>query len=190
MADSAHDRFLAAVTDAGLTARRIECPQCHGRRSVDGLTDCCFCGGSGSVYAIERQNDRPAEPERERPFHCGSQFVDFESVNCCRCAKCSEDATTEYVWGECELHDALTEACIGDGLVDVELLRRHGYDGVARSYGWKCSQRVAAIGDTYQRIVADTVTCPTCPHDGTCTEDYAAGCGAYAGERERKDGAA
>ena len=85
--DNAHDLYMEALAGAGLIARRIECPECHGRG--DDQSGCDFCGGAGSVYAIER-----------------------------------------------------------------------------------------------------AVSCPGCPHDGTCTEDFAAGCGAYAGECKRKDGAA
>jgi len=65
-----------------------------------------------------------------RPFSCGTEFADWENHNCAQCANTGQQSMSEggeYVWGTCELEDALTIACIGSGLVP-ELL--------AIEYGW------------------------------------------------------
>jgi len=79
-----------------------------------------------------------------QPFWSGTEFLDWESANCCRCALYSETETQPYVWGECPFHDALSEASVGDGLVDAELAARYGctLEVVERGRPWPCSRRV------------------------------------------------
>lgn len=75
-----------------------------------------------------------------RPFYCGTQYVDWESANCCRCARFG-GMTEDYEWDRCEMADKLTEACIGDGRVDMALAVRYGWH---RSPGCWAPPRVCA----------------------------------------------
>ncbi len=58
---------------------------------------------------------------RYRPFSCGTQFIDFQAANCCRCTKHSDDAS------KCEIDNALLFAQFGDGSVSADIAERMGY---------------------------------------------------------------
>ena len=59
--------------------------------------------------------DHTAAIPTMRPFHCGTEFADWENDNCAACRRSGQDDEGEYHWGSCEMEDALTLACVGDG---------------------------------------------------------------------------
>lgn len=77
-----------------------------------------------------------------QPFHCGTQFSDWEDRNCSYCVKSSTFAD-----GDCDIDAALTMAYWGDGQVPDEIAERMGYldhspprqEGF--SYNWDCPER-------------------------------------------------
>lgn len=79
--------------------------------------------------------------ERHQPFSCGSQFLDFQNSNCCRCTKYNPEGI-----GKCEIDNALLEAQFGDGSVSAEIAERMGFldnspprqEGF--SYNWQCGE--------------------------------------------------
>jgi hypothetical protein len=83
--------------------------------------------------------------DRHHPFHCGTQYLDWENRNCCRCAKYSDDAS------KCDLMQALAQACFDDGTVSTDVAGRIGLlDALAggRSpYLWDCKEREAVGGN-------------------------------------------
>jgi hypothetical protein len=79
------------------------------------------------------------EAERPRPFHCGSQAVDWEQSNCARCTKAYDERTSTW---PCDLERAIDEAGFGDGTVSPDVARRMGYDGSPTAYVWPCTEVV------------------------------------------------
>lgn len=80
------------------------------------------------------------EDNRHYLFSNGSQRMDWENANCCRCAKYSDDAS------KCDLMMKITFAAFGDGHVDGETARRLGLlaareDGEV-PYLWPCLELV------------------------------------------------
>lgn len=81
--------------------------------------------------------------DRVYPFHCGSQFADWQDRNCQRCAKYNPDTYT----GDCDLDEALFEAQMGDGSMAPEMATRLGYTDETRdAYGWDCPERDLRAG--------------------------------------------
>lgn len=82
-------------------------------------------------------------PERHTAFSNGTQFTDWEARNCMECIKSSSHAD-----GDCDIDEALTLACCGDGKVSGEIAERMGLldntpprqEGF--SYTWDCPERV------------------------------------------------
>ena len=77
-----------------------------------------------------------------RPFHCGTQFGDWQAANCLRCTKYKEEEPWD---GGCEIDCALGVAYIGDGTVSREIAERMGYfehnpPGELPSYNWRCRE--------------------------------------------------
>lgn len=70
-----------------------------------------------------------------RPFSNGSQYCDWDSRNCCNCIKYS---TTDP--DKCEIQNALSEACFGDGTVTEDIAKRMGYMEHKNSYNWRCPE--------------------------------------------------
>lgn len=76
-----------------------------------------------------------------RPFSCGTQFIDWQNSNCCRCTKYNPEGI-----GDCEIDKALLYASMGDGSVNEEIAERMGYldnspprqEGF--SYNWQCGE--------------------------------------------------
>jgi hypothetical protein len=72
------------------------------------------------------------------PFHCGTQFIDWQNANCCLCSKMEEDPDK---WPEkCELESALTYAAIDDGSVTPEIAKRLGWEAGKFAYQWRCGE--------------------------------------------------
>ena len=88
-------------------------------------------------------------PERARPFYCGTQFGDWTTRNCDVCAKGIYAVTgSDYPqWSDvpedrrCAIEYALGEAYICDGAVIPEIARRMGYcDDVRQRVPWRCPE--------------------------------------------------
>lgn len=75
-----------------------------------------------------------------RPFHCGSQYVDWTSRNCDRC-KSSWDDGMAVPYGPCEIDNALSAACLEDGQVSDEIGKRMGAGADPLSYSWECPEK-------------------------------------------------
>lgn len=81
--------------------------------------------------------------EPHRPFHCGTQFADWEDANCCRCKKYTPP---DEGMPTCQIAHAFIEAMFGDGSVSTDIAERCGYldnspprqDGF--SYCWRCKE--------------------------------------------------
>ena len=86
-------------------------------------------------------DNQPAET-RVRPFSCGTQSVDWDERNCCRCAKANFDKGAS----ECSIAIALCEAYWGDGTVSTEIAHRMGCDNPLAHYNWDCIERVPDEG--------------------------------------------
>lgn len=74
--------------------------------------------------------------ERRRPFSQGTQYLDWQEANCCRCRK-YHVKNGEVVAPICELEEALALACIGDGMISGEHAARLGLPENTWSR-WKC----------------------------------------------------
>lgn len=75
--------------------------------------------------------------DRVRPFHCGSQFAEWEAANCSNC-KLSTAGFKRY---RCKLQKAIDKAYWDDGTVSKEVADAIGatkYDGY---YIWECPAR-------------------------------------------------
>ena len=71
-----------------------------------------------------------------RPFSTGTQYIDWQDANCCRCQRGGEDGQGVG----CEIADALGEACIGDGEVSEDIARRMGHTLFPDYYNWPCTE--------------------------------------------------
>jgi hypothetical protein len=71
-----------------------------------------------------------------QPFANGSQYMDWQECNCCRCEKYTEDGSG------CEIDAALGEASWSDGEVSDKIATRMGYPGAAMRYVWPCTEVV------------------------------------------------
>src|SRR5262249_57218463 len=84
--------------------------------------------------------------DRKRPFSCGTQYLDWQEVNCCRCARQSDpEASLDEM--SCEIEAALAWACIDDGSVSLDIARRMGLPEVGFPYCWRCKEFVPRKGD-------------------------------------------
>lgn len=73
-----------------------------------------------------------------RPFHCGSQFADWEDRNCNRCYKSATDTRR----GTCSLQQRLGEAYWGNGTVTAKVAERIGLNDETKfAYTWDCPER-------------------------------------------------
>lgn len=71
-----------------------------------------------------------------RPFHCGTQFADWEEANCFRCKKGTLNDPS--VWPTCPIQVALIEAYLSDGCIADAIA-----DRMTRSegcYNWPCGE--------------------------------------------------
>jgi hypothetical protein len=98
--------------------------------------------GGGEHGGWEQMSETPI-----RPFSCGTQFLDWQDANCCRCKKYSyqtDPATGKTrepldVSEVCPVELALCESAYGDGTVSQEIGRRMGFtDPLA--YSWPCGE--------------------------------------------------
>lgn len=76
--------------------------------------------------------------ERIRPFSNGTQYGDWTSVNCERCAKGANYTVGPDEWPGCEIEAALIEGYIGDGTVSSEIAERMHYQ--PGKYVWQCGE--------------------------------------------------
>lgn len=64
------------------------------------------------------------------PFSNGTQYMDWVATNCDRCAKVEN----------CEIADALADACCSSGEVSEEIARRMGYFAHHGHVNWPCGE--------------------------------------------------
>ena len=77
--------------------------------------------------------------DRYSPFSNGSEWMDWQDNNCCRCAKI-DWSDPENPKGDCEITNALADAQWGDGTVSPEIGRRLGCDRNP-ACAWDCPER-------------------------------------------------
>lgn len=84
--------------------------------------------------------------ERVHVFSNGTQYMDFDEYNCCRCARDPwgqiTDANGEYngKHADCELFEAIEDASFsGDGFAP-DIAKRLGYDAEQVPYLWRCGE--------------------------------------------------
>ncbi len=70
------------------------------------------------------------------PFHCGTQFADWEESNCCQCRKNAEPDKMPT----CPIQYALIAAMFDDGSVSDEIAERMGYAENKGHYNWRCKE--------------------------------------------------
>jgi len=69
------------------------------------------------------------------PFSNGTQFLDWQECNCCRCKKYKDWFIEELT---CDLQKAIEDSSCGDGTVSEEIYKRLGA-GTGK-YCWKCPE--------------------------------------------------
>lgn len=77
------------------------------------------------------------QPDDVRPFHCGTQYMDWKVRNCETCARQSDpDEMLDEM--PCDIERALVEACLSDGRIPLAIANRMHprRDG----YGWPCME--------------------------------------------------
>jgi hypothetical protein len=81
---------------------------------------------------------RTTTPEiRVRPFHCGSQYADWESRNCDNCTKGLKIGRARF---RCPLQKAITIAYWDDGTVSEDIADRIGVPKAGDRWGWRCPE--------------------------------------------------
>lgn len=102
-------------------------------------------------YATDRFKNVNEEAEaieakkNVRPFSCGTQDIDWQDRNCCRCARLPDGFWEQYWKMEsgCEIFDALSFAAVDDGTITEEIAERMGYvGGPPFDYTWDCKERI------------------------------------------------
>lgn len=74
-------------------------------------------------------------------FSKGTQFMDWQGSNCCRCKKSVEVWGTPNDWPTCQIEEAILFASIDDGSVTEEMAARAGYNEDTKlAYVWPCSE--------------------------------------------------
>jgi len=74
--------------------------------------------------------------ERVAIFANGCQRMDWEDLNCCRCAK---RGYTPEGWFTCGIEAAVSAAAVDDGTVSARIAQRMGYTDPP-VYSWECSE--------------------------------------------------
>lgn len=82
-------------------------------------------------------------------FSNGTQFMDWDEANCCRCTKGGrwdrEERPTRPI--TCEIQRAIGDAMFSDGTFAPEMAERLGYSGANRErYCWPCSEWEYEVG--------------------------------------------
>lgn len=114
------------------------------------------------------------------PFSNGTQSVDWDSLNCCRCKKQYDEGMDEVC---CELQQALNTAFFDDGSISQEIATRIGYTkGPPFYYVWDCTERELTEGNKESPMSHEFEFCESCPlagADGVCLvedDNYPDGC--------------
>ena len=72
-----------------------------------------------------------------KPFHCGTQYMDWDAANCQRCKKNIDFNNSEF---KCDIQADLFGACLTDGKVPYEIGRRMGAVDNPTAYQWACPE--------------------------------------------------
>lgn len=76
-----------------------------------------------------------------RPFSNGTEYDLWTEANCGCCRKAA-DRNNPPARCECDIEEALVEACISDGEVGDDIARRMGAIGHKPGYIWICPECV------------------------------------------------
>ena len=76
--------------------------------------------------------------KRYRPFSNGSQWIDWQSNNCCGCSKAKFEKDSSDVASECPILLALFDAMWDDGTISAEIADRMTRDD--GRYVWPCGE--------------------------------------------------
>ena len=85
---------------------------------------------------------------RFRPFSNGTEYMDWQNANCCRCSRYHTDRHGEVVSPICHLEKALSYACVADGTITAYIADRIGRErriSVRHSYlvlGPRCREKI------------------------------------------------
>jgi hypothetical protein len=84
---------------------------------------------------------KPEEEKTARPFSCGSQYGDWRSRNCDRCAKGYDNQEPQPAngIGPCEIDNAVSMAYLDRGTVTPTIAKRMGYTDPC-AYSWECPE--------------------------------------------------
>ena len=94
--------------------------------------------GQGSGEAGRKEGGDTVSQDRVRPFSQGTQYLDWQEGNCCRCAKYNTEGG-EVVHPVCELDEALMVAMFDDGTISREIADRLGVPRNTWS-DWACKE--------------------------------------------------
>ncbi len=98
---------------------------------------------------------------RVRPFSCGSQFADWESLNCDRCVIGYDNENGAF---RCDLQEAIGLAHIGDGTISATEAKSIGHAEAHKDegypYGWPCTVFKPRSGYCPHHRKLDTEKCP------------------------------
>lgn len=73
-----------------------------------------------------------------RPFSTGTQYMDWERVNCGRCKKAATRAEFERGEFRCDIEKELAYGTVGDGTINDEIAARLKID--RKRYVWQCGE--------------------------------------------------
>jgi hypothetical protein len=92
-----------------------------------------------TVWASVPLDGGPA-PDRVRPFHCGTQYADWQESNCRTCRKAAPPDAADFADVPCRIELALIHAYLGDGDVTAEIADAMGLTANPLAYGWRCGE--------------------------------------------------
>ena len=81
-----------------------------------------------------------AVDKRISPFHCGTQYLDWQASNCERCKKWTPEPSQPDDW-KCEIDEALFLGCMEDGTISRKIATRMGWKkGPPFPLAWECGE--------------------------------------------------
>lgn len=92
-----------------------------------------------TVWASVPLDGGPAAA-RVRPFHCGTQYADWQESNCRTCRKAAPPDAADFADVPCRIELALIHAYLGDGDVAAEIADAMGLTADPLAYCWACPE--------------------------------------------------
>lgn len=81
--------------------------------------------------------------EMNKPFYCGTQYVDWQGRNCDKCRKFRYEGPADPK--NCAIDYALGMAFWKDGQVSDEIAKRMGVPDDVRIYTWDCPEKAPKV---------------------------------------------